>query len=153
MNLRGTYTSPWCLWLLCYLQPLISKGALAACLICILKSNHNADRDNGTVDNPCNRWRHGFHVHTRHKKVCRRHVHECVISAHHSDAFKSKDGRPKEERVVFSSANFWEVNGVFDVLWGERKMAGYTPNHILSTVKRSSLQTTGQQHPLCPFTG
>ncbi len=26
---------------------------------------------------------------------------------YHSDPFKGKDGRSKEERVVFSFANFW----------------------------------------------
>lgn len=51
---------------------------------------------------------------------------------YHSDPFEGKDGRPKEERVVFSPAHVWQIDGVCDVLQ-DRKREKKTNMNINST--------------------
>lgn len=79
--------------------------------------NGNAGGDNSAVYNPRNRGTQVFHIDTVIKFSA---AHACMCYhqplTHHSNAFEGKDGRSEEERVVFSSANFWEVSGVWDVL-------------------------------------
>lgn len=43
---------------------------------------------------------------------------------YHSDPLKGKDGRPKEQRVIFDLANLRQVDGISDVLHVGEK----TPN-------------------------
>lgn len=44
-----------------------------------------------------------------------------MFLTYHSDSFEGKDGRPKEKRVVFSSADFRQVDGVPDILHKVKK--------------------------------
>lgn len=44
-----------------------------------------------------------------------------LLATYHSDPFKRKDGRPKEEGVVSGLAHLWKVDGISDILYVGKK--------------------------------